>query len=102
MHVIDILADRNPHAALSMDHPQGKLLYKFDMSLMERLSHAGMSMSRLNVQRRMRPTIADLIRYGATDSLFSCSLTLADLCSTRDSRTTTRSRTIPILLVSRR
>jgi len=45
-----------------MDSRTGAQLYRFDMSLMERLSLAGMSMSQLNVQRRMRPAIADLIR----------------------------------------
>ncbi|KAH9895168.1 P-loop containing nucleoside triphosphate hydrolase protein [Cubamyces lactineus] len=48
--------------SLSMDHPHGRLIYKFDMSLMERLSSSGMPMSQINVQRRMRPAIADLIR----------------------------------------
>ncbi|KAH7108419.1 P-loop containing nucleoside triphosphate hydrolase protein [Auriculariales sp. MPI-PUGE-AT-0066] len=48
--------------ALSMDSRSGQQLYRFDMSLMERLSQAGMPMSQLNVQRRMRPEIADLIR----------------------------------------
>ena len=50
-------------AALSMDHPHGKLIYKFDMSLMERLSSSGLPMSQINVQRRMRPEVADLVRY---------------------------------------
>ncbi|KAJ8489534.1 hypothetical protein ONZ51_g2873 [Trametes cubensis] len=48
--------------SLSMDHPHGRLVYKFDMSLMERLSSSGMPMSQINVQRRMRPVIADLVR----------------------------------------
>ncbi|KAI0332312.1 P-loop containing nucleoside triphosphate hydrolase protein [Cubamyces sp. BRFM 1775] len=48
--------------SLSMDHPHGRLIYKFDMSLMERLSSSGMPMSQINLQRRMRPAIADLVR----------------------------------------
>ncbi|KAJ3544380.1 hypothetical protein NM688_g5751 [Phlebia brevispora] len=48
--------------ALSMDHRHGSLIYKFDMSLMERLSSSGFPMSQINVQRRMRPTISDLVR----------------------------------------
>ncbi|KAM5531281.1 hypothetical protein V8D89_015082 [Ganoderma adspersum] len=48
--------------SLSMDHHHGKMVYKFDMSLMERLSSSGMPMSQINVQRRMRPEIADLVR----------------------------------------
>ncbi|EJF65241.1 P-loop containing nucleoside triphosphate hydrolase protein [Dichomitus squalens LYAD-421 SS1] len=47
---------------LSMDHHHGKLVYKLDMSLMERLSSSGLPMSQINVQRRMRPEIADLVR----------------------------------------
>ncbi|KAK7005664.1 hypothetical protein R3P38DRAFT_3038842 [Favolaschia claudopus] len=48
--------------ALSMDNKRGKELYKFDMSLMERLAVNGFPMSQINVQRRMRPTISSLIR----------------------------------------
>ncbi|KAH9931167.1 P-loop containing nucleoside triphosphate hydrolase protein [Epithele typhae] len=48
--------------SLSMDHSHGKLVYKFDMSLMERLSSSGLHMSQINVQRRMRPEISDLVR----------------------------------------
>ncbi|KAG6373951.1 hypothetical protein JVT61DRAFT_6115 [Boletus reticuloceps] len=48
--------------ALSMDHPRGSKLYRFDMLLMERLSSSGLAMSRIDVQRRMRPTISSLIR----------------------------------------
>ncbi|EPQ57199.1 P-loop containing nucleoside triphosphate hydrolase protein [Gloeophyllum trabeum ATCC 11539] len=48
---------------LSMDNRQGAQLYRFDMSLMERLSSAGLPMSRIDVQRRMRPTISNLIRH---------------------------------------
>lgn len=49
--------------ALSMDNRRGSELYKFDMSLMERLSTSGLPMSPLDVQRRMRPSISSLIRY---------------------------------------
>lgn len=45
-----------------MDNPHGQKLYRFDMSLMERLSSTGLSMSRLDVQRRMRPMVSSLIR----------------------------------------
>lgn len=48
--------------ALSMDHRSGSLVYKFDMSLMERLSSSGFPMSQIDVQRRMRPTISELVR----------------------------------------
>ncbi|KAL5513488.1 hypothetical protein ACEPAH_3887 [Sanghuangporus vaninii] len=48
--------------ALSMDNPRGRELYRFDMSLMERLSTTAFPMSRLDVQRRMRPEISSLIR----------------------------------------
>ena len=49
-------------AALSVDHRRGGLLYKFDMSLMERLSSGGFPMSQIDVQRRMRPEISHLVR----------------------------------------
>ncbi|KAI5116801.1 hypothetical protein M0805_007013 [Coniferiporia weirii] len=48
--------------ALSVDNPRGGDLYRFDMSLMERLSSSGLPMSRLDVQRRMRSDISSLIR----------------------------------------
>ncbi|TCD60036.1 hypothetical protein EIP91_010850, partial [Steccherinum ochraceum] len=48
--------------ALSMDHNLGGQIYKFDQSLMERLSSSGFAMSQINVQRRMRPQISSLIR----------------------------------------
>jgi hypothetical protein len=47
-----------------MDSPRGSKLYRFDMSLMERLSSSCFPMSQINVQRRMRPEISNLIRYG--------------------------------------
>lgn len=56
------ICDWDCHKALSMDSKRGKALYKFDMSLMERLSTSGLAMSRINEQRRMRPTISSLIR----------------------------------------
>ncbi|EKM54252.1 uncharacterized protein PHACADRAFT_174761 [Phanerochaete carnosa HHB-10118-sp] len=48
--------------ALSTEHKSGGKIYKFDMSLMERLSTSGFPMSQIDVQRRMRPQISDLIR----------------------------------------
>jgi superfamily I DNA and/or RNA helicase len=48
-------------AALSMDNKRGAALYRFDMSLMERLS-AELQMSQIDVQRRMRPQVSTLIR----------------------------------------
>ncbi|KAI6157793.1 hypothetical protein BKA82DRAFT_4061548 [Pisolithus tinctorius] len=48
--------------SLSVDSGRGRELFKFDMSLMERLSTSGLPMSRLDVQRRMRPSISSLIR----------------------------------------
>jgi hypothetical protein len=49
-----------------MDSPRGRKVFRFDMSLMERLSRSGLSMSQLDVQRRMRPSISSLIRYELT------------------------------------
>ena len=46
-----------------MDSAQGKELYKFDRSLMERLADANFPMTQINVQRRMRPDISHFIRY---------------------------------------
>ncbi|KAH9048669.1 hypothetical protein EDB83DRAFT_2317412 [Lactarius deliciosus] len=51
-----------PPKALSMDSTSGRELFKFDRSLMERLSDGGMSMSQINVQRRMRPSISHFVR----------------------------------------
>lgn len=51
------------NVALSMESIKGQI-YKFDMSLMERLSTSGLPMSRIDVQRRMRPEISSLIRFG--------------------------------------
>ncbi|KAH9951524.1 P-loop containing nucleoside triphosphate hydrolase protein [Amylocystis lapponica] len=48
--------------SLSMENKRGGMLFKFDMSLMERLSTAGLPMSQIDVQRRMRPQISNLIR----------------------------------------
>ncbi|CAL1707171.1 unnamed protein product [Somion occarium] len=47
---------------LSMDHKRGGMIYKFDMSLMERLATSGLPMSQIDVQRRMRPSVANLVR----------------------------------------
>ncbi|KAJ6625897.1 P-loop containing nucleoside triphosphate hydrolase protein [Mycena sp. CBHHK59/15] len=55
--------------SLSMDNKRGKQLFKFDMSLMERLASNGLSMSQIDVQRRMRPTIANLVRNTLYPSL---------------------------------
>lgn len=38
-------------------------MYRFDISLMERLTDGGLPMSQLQIQRRMRPTISSLIKY---------------------------------------
>ena len=46
-----------------MDSRRGAELFKFDMSLMERLAKAGLPMSMIDVQRRMRPKISNLIRF---------------------------------------
>lgn len=54
---------------LSVDNPQTGEVYKFDRSLMERLSKSGLHMSRLDVQRRMRPEISSLIRNTLYDGL---------------------------------
>lgn len=48
--------------ALSMNNRRGRKLYRFDMSLMERLSSYGLAMTRLSTQRRMRPEISSLVR----------------------------------------
>ncbi|TFK23669.1 P-loop containing nucleoside triphosphate hydrolase protein [Coprinopsis marcescibilis] len=48
--------------SLSVESRQGNRLYKFDRSLIERLSLSGFPMSQINVQRRMRPAISNLIR----------------------------------------
>jgi len=48
--------------ALSVESAIGRELYKFDRSLMERLSDAQFPMSQINVQRRMRPEISHFIR----------------------------------------
>ncbi|KAF9534563.1 hypothetical protein CPB83DRAFT_755097 [Crepidotus variabilis] len=47
---------------LSMDHSLGGRIYMFDRSLMERLADNGSQMSLINVQRRMRPEIANYPR----------------------------------------
>ena len=50
-----------------MDSLHGRRLYRFDMSLMERLSSSGLAMTRLDYQRRMRPEISSLVRYGVSN-----------------------------------
>jgi hypothetical protein len=55
--------------ALSMDSTSGRELFKFDRSLMERLSDMRMTMSQINVQRRMRPTISHFVRCAVRSSL---------------------------------
>ncbi|KAG8957841.1 hypothetical protein FRC03_009761 [Tulasnella sp. 419] len=47
---------------LSADNPRTGRIYRFDQSLMERLWTMGFPMSRLDVQRRMRPSVSNLIR----------------------------------------
>jgi hypothetical protein len=47
----------------SMDSRRGEEMFRFDMSLMERLERAGLPMSQLRVQRRMAPPISSLIRF---------------------------------------
>lgn len=54
---------------LSMDNRRGRELFRFDMSLMERLALAGLPMSQLLVQRRMAPNISSLIRNALYPSL---------------------------------
>ncbi|KAF8808643.1 hypothetical protein BYT27DRAFT_7188610 [Phlegmacium glaucopus] len=54
--------------SLSVESKQGQI-YKFDMSLMERLSTSGFPMSHIDVQRRMRPMISSLIRNTLYPSL---------------------------------
>ncbi|KAG8908713.1 hypothetical protein FRC01_007272, partial [Tulasnella sp. 417] len=47
---------------LSMENPRTGKVFRFDQSLMERLSSMGLPMAQLDVQRRMKPRIADLVR----------------------------------------
>ncbi|KAG8980426.1 hypothetical protein FRC05_006058 [Tulasnella sp. 425] len=54
---------------ISADNPGIGQLYRFDRSLMERLSDSGLRMSRLDVQRRMRPEVSELIRCTLYPSL---------------------------------
>ncbi|KAG8902313.1 hypothetical protein FRC00_012826 [Tulasnella sp. 408] len=56
-------------AKLSADNPGIGQVYRFDRSLMERLSDSGLRMSRLDEQRRMRPEISELIRCTLYPSL---------------------------------
>lgn len=54
---------------LSVNSSTGKDLYRFDVSLMERLASNGLPMSQLTVQRRMRPVISSLVRNTLYDKL---------------------------------
>ncbi|KAG8944441.1 hypothetical protein FRC03_002079, partial [Tulasnella sp. 419] len=56
-------------ADLSADHPRGGEVYRFDQSLMERLWKMGFPMSKLDVQRRMRPAVSNLIRQTLYNTL---------------------------------
>ncbi|KAG8690476.1 hypothetical protein FRC11_011354, partial [Ceratobasidium sp. 423] len=47
---------------LSTDNPRTGIIYRFDQSLMDRLTSSGFPMSQIDVQRRMRPEISSLIR----------------------------------------
>ncbi|CAE6444479.1 unnamed protein product [Rhizoctonia solani] len=47
---------------LATENPKTGKIYRFDQSLMERLSSSGFPMSQIDVQRRMRPEISSLIR----------------------------------------
>ncbi|CAE6467693.1 unnamed protein product [Rhizoctonia solani] len=47
---------------MATENPKTGKIYKFDQSLMERLSSSGFPMSQIDVQRRMRPEISSLIR----------------------------------------
>lgn len=128
LHLIAELSAENTHSG-------GSTLYRFDVSLMERLSKAGYKvsttpwhrgmrstaaetsllfrqrsqMSALEVQRRMRPAISNLVRYvfgrlqasshpfhEADDAL------TADKPSTRAFKTTTSSTTTPTSVAWRR
>ncbi|KAG8730710.1 hypothetical protein FRC11_006011, partial [Ceratobasidium sp. 423] len=48
---------------MATENPRTGYIYKFDRSLMERLSSGGFPMSQINVQRRMRPEISSLIKW---------------------------------------
>ncbi|KAG8742681.1 hypothetical protein FRC10_001037 [Ceratobasidium sp. 414] len=61
---------------LSVDNRTTGRIYRFDLSLMERLSSSGFPMSRLDVQRRMRPAISSLIRNTLYPKLEDHSLVL--------------------------
>ncbi|QRV96757.1 Zinc finger, NF-X1-type [Ceratobasidium sp. AG-Ba] len=61
---------------LSIDNRTTGPIYRFDLSLMERLSKSGFPMSRLDVQRRMRPEISSLIRNTLYPKLEDHSLVL--------------------------
>jgi len=74
--------------ALSVESAIGNELYKFDRSLMERLSDAQFPMSQINVQRRMRPEISHFIRC-IYSSLLLCPCNISSgRFSTQNSRIT--------------
>ncbi|CAK9783071.1 unnamed protein product [Cutaneotrichosporon oleaginosum] len=62
---------------LSMDSPRGRSLFRFDMSLMERLETGGLPMSQLRVQRRMNPAISSLLRNTLYPNLIDHDLVLS-------------------------
>jgi len=62
-----------------MDNRVGGQIYKFDRSLMERLADNGSHMSLINVQRRMRPEIADYPRQVAQSAPFTMHEQLDDV-----------------------
>src|SRR6266571_1839872 len=80
-----------------MDSTSGRELFKFDRSLMERLSDGGMGMSQLNVQRRMRPNISHFVRYAVLfrSQIVAVLRAHAGQFYTPSSRTTKLSEVIP-------
>ncbi|KAF8730672.1 P-loop containing nucleoside triphosphate hydrolase protein, partial [Rhizoctonia solani] len=61
-HIIMIGDPLQLRPKLATDNPHTGHIWKFDQSLMERLSKSGFPMSQIDVQRRMRPAISTLIR----------------------------------------
>ncbi|KEP50888.1 NFX1-type zinc finger protein [Rhizoctonia solani 123E] len=59
---------------LATDNPRTGHIWRFDQSMMERLSSAGFPMSQINVQRRMRPEVSVLIRKSLYPNLQDHSL----------------------------
>jgi hypothetical protein len=56
------------NADFSTEHRTGGQLYNFDMSLMERLARQDFPMSQLQIQRRMRPEVSNIIRSVAVSA----------------------------------